>query len=136
MTPVGERLEHAIESRTEIAKELEHAEAQPSSARKLGKTIFWLTITGISLYLVAPSLIETFGSWNELNKLSPAWLVAMAVLQALSLACVWALQRLALHRPAWPPVLHSQLAGKALAKGAPGGGGVGGGLQDRRVRGG
>src|SRR4051812_23009975 len=125
MTPVGERLEHAIESRTEIAQELEHAEAQPSSARKLGKTIFWLTITGISLYLVAPSLIETFGSWNELNKLSPAWLVAMAVLQALSLACVWALQRLALHRPAWPPVISSQLAGNALAEGGPRGGAVG-----------
>ena len=133
MPPVAERLEHAIEARTEIEQELQRAEAEPSSARKLGKRIFWLTITGISLYLVAPSLIETFGSWNELSKLAPAWLVAMAVLQVLSLACVWALQRLALHRPAWPPVISSQLAGNALAKIAPGGGAVGAALQYRML---
>jgi len=62
MPPVADRLEHAIEARTEIEQELQRAEAEPRSARKLGRTIFWLTVTGVSLYLVAPSLIETFGS--------------------------------------------------------------------------
>lgn len=45
----------------------------------------------------------------------------MAVLQAATLACFWALQHLAMRGPTWPAVVTSQLAGNALAKIAPGG---------------
>ncbi|HEY7599854.1 MAG TPA: lysylphosphatidylglycerol synthase transmembrane domain-containing protein, partial [Candidatus Limnocylindrales bacterium] len=89
--------------------------------------------TGISLYLVAPSLIEVLGSWDDLDRLSPAWLALMAALQAGVLACVWALQYLAMRGPSWPAVISSQLAGNALAKIAPGGGAVGGALQYRML---
>ena len=53
----------------------------------------------------------------------------MAGLQAASLACVWALQHVALRARRWRPVIASQLAGSALAKIAPGGGAMGAALQ-------
>ena len=45
----------------------------------------------------------------------------MAVLQAGSLACVWALQRVAIHGSRWQPVIAAHLTGNALAKIVPGG---------------
>jgi len=129
MTQVGDRLERAIEQRTDLEQELERAESAPTSRRRIVRAVFWLTITGVSLYLVAPSLLETFGSWNDLDSLSPGWFAVMALLQAATLACVWALQRLALHVTAWSPVIASQLAGNALSKVAPGGGAMGAALQ-------
>jgi len=55
------------------------------------------------------------------------------VLQAATLACLWALQRLALRNPPWPAVILSQLAGNALSKIAPGGGAMGAALQYRML---
>jgi uncharacterized protein (TIRG00374 family) len=57
----------------------------------------------------------------------------MAGLQLASLACLWALQRVALRAPHWRPVITSQLAGNALAKVAPGGGALGAALQYRML---
>jgi uncharacterized protein (TIRG00374 family) len=130
---VGDRLERAIERRSELEQELEAAEPQPSPLRRFGRTAFWLGVTGVSLYLVAPSLLAVFGSWGDLDTLAPGWFGAMAVLQAASLACVWGLQRLALHRARWSAVISSQLAGNALAKIAPGGGALGATLQYRML---
>ena len=50
-----------------------------------------------------------------------------------ALACLWALQRMALHRAAWPDVIESQLAGNALGKIAPAGGAIGAALQYRML---
>ena len=57
----------------------------------------------------------------------------MAGLQTLALACLWALQYLAMRGPSWPAVVSSQLAGNALAKVAPGGGAIGAALQYRML---
>ena len=85
------------------------AEAQPPEQRtSLRRTTFWLAVTGISLYLVAPSLLDVWGSWRDLGRVEWWWLTVMLVLQALSFACLWELQRLALHGPPWPPVIESQ----------------------------
>ena len=133
MTQVGDRLERAIEQRTHVEEEIELAETSTWTRANVVKRVFWLGVTGISLYLVAPSLLDVFGSWSDLDRLSPAWLAGMAVLQTAALACLWALQRLALHRPSWPAVVSSQLAGNALAKIAPGGGALGAALQYRML---
>jgi uncharacterized protein (TIRG00374 family) len=133
MTQVGDRVEHAIEERADVAHEIERGEAEQPARKKLVRTAFWLAVTGISLYLVAPSLLDTLGSWEDLDRLSPAWLGLMLVLQAGVLACVWALQYLAMRGPSWPAVISSQLAGNALAKVAPGGGAIGGALQYRML---
>ena len=57
----------------------------------------------------------------------------MAGLQLASLACLWALQHVALRATRWRPVIASQLAGNALAKIAPGGGAMGSALQYRML---
>jgi len=92
-----------------------------------------LVVTAISLYLVLPSLAELFSSWPDVASLEPAWLAAMVALEASSLATVWILQRICLRRPAFGPVVLSQLAGNALAKVAPGSGAAGGALQYRML---
>ena len=69
------------------------------------------------------------GSWRDITRFSIAWLAGMAGLQAAATACLWALQRLALHTRRWRPVIASQLAGNALSKVAPGGGAMGTALQ-------
>jgi uncharacterized protein (TIRG00374 family) len=92
-----------------------------------------LIVTGLCLYLVAPSLAEVFSSWPDIAKLDPVWLVAMAALEASSLATLWILQRICLGQRSFRPVVLSQLAGNALAKVAPGGGAAGGALQYRML---
>ena len=131
MTEVGDRLERAIEERADTEHEIERGEASPPARQRIVRTVLLLAVTGISLYLVAPSLIDVLGSWDDLDQLSPAWLALMFALQTASLACLWALQYLAMRGPTFPAVVVSQLAGNALAKIAPGGGAVGAALQYR-----
>jgi uncharacterized protein (TIRG00374 family) len=127
---LGDRVEHAIEARTDVAAEIERAERTP---RRYGRTAFWLAVTGVSIYLVFPSLVEVFGSWRDITRFSLASLAVMAGLQTASLACLWALQHVALRAHRWRPVIASQLAGNALAKIAPGGGAIGSALQYRML---
>jgi hypothetical protein len=128
---VGARVEQAIEEHVDAEREIERGEALP--ARSLARTVFWLAVTAISLYGIAPSLIDVLGSWSDLSQLNLAWFPAMAALQGIALACLWALQRIALRRAAWRDVIDSQLAGNALAKIAPAGGAVGAALQYRML---
>ncbi|HEY1273511.1 MAG TPA: lysylphosphatidylglycerol synthase transmembrane domain-containing protein [Thermoleophilaceae bacterium] len=130
---IGDRVERAIEQHADVEEEIERGEAEQPPRGSLRRTLIWLAITGVSLYLVAPSLLDTLGSWEDLDRLAWWWLAAMAALQAASLACVWALQRVALHVRRWHPVVTSQLAGNAISKVAPGGGAVGAALQYRML---
>src|SRR3954453_14750313 len=125
---LGDRLEHAIEQRPDVTPEIELVAPPP---KRLRRTIFWVALTGVSIYLVFPSLVDVFGSWRDITRFSLASLAAMAALQAASLACLWALQRVALRSRRWRPVIASQLAGNALSKIAPGGGALGAALQYR-----
>src|SRR3954449_1720223 len=135
---VADRLERAIEHRADVPAELARGERELEAdpERRTGslrRTIFWLAVSAVSLYLVAPSLIAAFGSWRQIERLSVAWLAAMAALQAAALACLWILQWLSLRTARWQPVIASQLAGNALAKIAPGGGAMGSALQYRML---
>jgi uncharacterized protein (TIRG00374 family) len=126
---VGDRVERAIERHADTAGEIERGERDVPPAKRLRKTIFWLAITGVSLYLVAPSVLDTLNSWRDITRFSIYWLAGMFLLQTASVVCVWALQRLALRMRRWRPVISSQLAGNALSKVAPGGGAMGAALQ-------
>ena len=135
---VGDRLERAIEHHTDVPGELARGERALEAERAkrgpaLRRTIFWLAVSAVSLYLVAPSVVAALGSWRQIERLSPAWLAAMAGLQAATLCCLWALLMLSLRGARWQPVIASQLAGNALAKVAPGGGAMGGALQYRML---
>lgn len=134
---LADRLEREIEERADVERELELAQSQEASsetsAPNLKRTIFWLSITGISLYLVAPSLLDVLSSWQDLEDIDWWWFPAMAGLQTAALACLWIVQRAALREAEMPNVIESQLAGNALAKVAPGGGALGGALQYRML---
>ena len=132
---IGDRLEHAIEEQTDVEREIARGEsaARERPPRRLRRTAFWLVLTGVSLYLVAPSVIEVLGSWHDVEKLALGWLAVMVVTQAAAMASLWALQRLALRVRRWSPVVTSQLASNALAKVAPGGGAMGAALQYRML---
>jgi uncharacterized membrane protein YbhN (UPF0104 family) len=82
---------------------------------------------------VAPSLIEVFSTAPRVAKLQVRWLVLMLALEAASLSCVWALQRICLGGAPVRAVVTSQLAGNALGKVAPGGGAAGAAIQYRML---
>lgn len=126
---LGDRVEQAIERHADTAAEIERGASQ--KPHRLRRNIIWLSVTGISLYLVFPSLVDTFSSWRQITRFSPLWLLVMFGLQVGSMACLWDLQRLALHAPRWKPVISAQLASNALSNIAPGGGPVGATLQYR-----
>jgi uncharacterized protein (TIRG00374 family) len=133
---LGDRVERTIEDRFDLEREFELERAEPDDAGSqpsLRRTAFWLAVTGISLYLVAPGLLDVLGSASDLGRVRPIWFAVMALLQVLSMLCLWAVQRIALADPPWAPVVESQLAGNALSKIAPAGGAVGGALQYRML---
>src|SRR5215218_8029160 len=53
----------------------------PSMRRRVLRSAVWLTITGISLYLVLPSVIQVASSWERLGDIKLRWLFAMLLLQ-------------------------------------------------------
>lgn len=135
---LADRFERELEERVDLERERElerdeQSSAEATSGPHIKRTIFWLSITGISLYLVAPSLLDVLSSWKNLEDIDWWWFPAMAVLQTASLACLWVVQRAALREAELPNVIESQLAGNALAKIAPGGGALGGALQYRML---
>ena len=131
---IGDRLEHAIEAHADLEHEIEREEREaPTRARRLTRTVIWLAITGISLYLVAPSVLETLSSWEDIRRFAPAWLAAMLLAQTAAMASLWALQYIAIGVASWPAVISSQLGGNAMAKVAPGGGAIGAALQYRML---
>lgn len=105
----------------------------PAARRRLGKRAALLVLTGVSLYLLLPSLLEVFSSWRSLAQLDAAWAAAVVALEAASVACIWEIQRTALEGPPWFPVATSHLAGAAFGRVVPGGAGAAGALQYRML---
>lgn len=64
--------------------------------RQWGGRAVGLAITGVGLYIVAPSLLSLFGAWPRLAEVQPWWFVLLVLLEAGSLASLWWLTRLAL----------------------------------------
>lgn len=128
-TSIGDRLERAIERHADAAGEIRRGEHE--KPRSLRRNAVWLVITLVSLYLVFPSLVDTFADWDQITRYSAVWLLTMFGLQVGVCACLWDLQRVALHGARWRPVISAQLASNALSNIAPGGGPVGAALQYR-----
>ena len=99
------------------------------SAAAIVKRGALLAITGVSLYLLAPALLNVFGAWDRLGDVNPLWFVAMFALQAGSYACMWWVQRVALRTRRWGPVATSQLASNAFGRVVPGGVAASGAMQ-------
>jgi uncharacterized protein (TIRG00374 family) len=88
-----------------------------------------LLVTGVSLYLLAPALLEVFGAFDQLDDINPLWFVGMIALQAGSYVCMWGVQRLAIRVRRWGPVITSQLASNAFGRVVPGGIAAAGAMQ-------
>jgi uncharacterized protein (TIRG00374 family) len=95
----------------------------------LAKRGVLLAITGVSLYLLAPALLEVFGAWDRLGDISPLWFVAMIVLQIGSYASMWWVQKIAVRAKHIGPVVTSQLASNAFGRVVPGGVAAAGAMQ-------
>jgi putative heme transporter len=99
------------------------------SAGVLAKRGVLLAVTGVSLYLLAPALLEVFGAFDRLDDFNPLWWIAMVLLQVGSYACMWAVQRLAMQTERIAPVVTSQLASNAFGRVVPGGVAAAGAMQ-------
>jgi len=100
---------------------------------RLPRTVLVLLVTGVSLYLVFPSLLQVLSAWPRLTRLEPLWFAAMLVAEAASFVCLWLLQRLALRTRDLYGVATSQLAANAFGRIVPGGGAAAGALQYRML---
>ncbi|WP_371406353.1 flippase-like domain-containing protein [Kribbella sp. NBC_00662] len=110
--------------------------------RRWGGRAVGLAITGVGLYIVAPSILSLFGAWPRLADVNPWWFPVLVVLEGCSFAALWWLARLALAHHAgseeprpvlagWGTIATAQLAGNAAGKVLPGGAATGGVLQAR-----
>ena len=126
---LGDRLERAIERHADTAGEIRRGEQR--RFRLPLRNVVWLAITGVSLYLVFPSLVETFSSWHQITSFSALSLLGMGALQTGVFACQWDVQRLALGGVSWRAVIAAQLTSNALVEIVPGGGPVGAAFQYR-----
>ena len=88
-----------------------------------------LAVTGVSLYLLAPALLEVFGAFDRLDEFNPLWYVAMVALQVGSYACMWVVQKIAVRAERIKPVATSQLASNAFGRIVPGGVAAAGAMQ-------
>ena len=113
--------------------------------RRWGVRAVALTLTGVGLYVVMPSLLTLFGSWPRLADVRLRWFVFLALLELGSFACLWWLTRLALEPDPelaelpgdplppvrWATIASAQLAGNAASKVVPGGPAAGGVVQGK-----
>jgi putative heme transporter len=97
------------------------------------RRVLGLALTALVLYGVAPAVVDVLGGWRDLDRVAPRWWVAVIVTQVAGWVCLWWLQRLALRRPPWFPVVTSQLASGALGRVVPGGAAAAGALQYRML---
>src|SRR4051812_8204103 len=113
--------------------------AKASVVRRWGGRAVGLAVTGIGMYVVAPSLVSMFGSWPQLAHVKIRWFVVLALLETGSFAALWWLARISLTpegegaRPGvgWGTTATAQLAGNAAAKVIPGGAAAGSVVQGR-----
>ena len=101
------------------------AQTQASGAfpwKRYARPGLLVLITGVSLYLLLPSLVAVFSSWRSLSKLTWYWAALALVSEAGSFICLWELDRIALRVRSWFTVVSAQLSGNTVGRIVPGGG--------------
>src|SRR5204863_208335 len=67
-----------------------------SRGRGIVLRVAMLLAAGISLYLLAPQVLEVFSSWPKLREVRPLWFGVAIAFEATSYVSLWTLQRVAL----------------------------------------
>jgi putative heme transporter len=97
--------------------------------RRIVERSLVLAVAAVSIYLLAPRILDTFSSWPELRGIDPLWLGLAIGFEAMSSLSYWALQRIAFRTRSWFAVATSQLASGAAGRLVPGGGATASALQ-------
>jgi uncharacterized membrane protein YbhN (UPF0104 family) len=105
------------------------AAAGKSMRRRIVERSVVLVVAGVSLYLLFPSLLDTFSSWPELRGMDPLWFGVAVGFEAMSSVSYWALQRIAFRTKSWFAVATSQLASGTAGRVVPGGGATASAIQ-------
>jgi uncharacterized protein (TIRG00374 family) len=84
------------------------------------KSVIFLVVAAVSLYLLLPSLVSVFSSWRSLEHLDWPFALLVLLFEIASSVCLWEVDRIALGFNGWFPVACSQLAGNALGRIVPG----------------
>lgn len=92
-----------------------------------------LLLTLVGLYVVWPSLVATFSSFNELSRVAPGWFVVMAGCEAASYGCMWLLIGLCLGSRRYFAIGTAQVVGNSVSKVVPGGSPMGAATQYRML---
>ena len=103
------------------------------AVQRWGGRAVGIAVTGIGLYVVAPSVITLFGAWPDLERVRPWWFVVLSALQIASFATLWLLLRISLPHARWRDIAASQAVGNAVSKVFPGGAATGGVMQGRML---
>jgi uncharacterized protein (TIRG00374 family) len=81
-----------------------------------------LFVTGVSLYLIFPTLLSVFGSWRSLAHVGWGWAGGALLAEGASFVSLWELDRVALRAKSWFVVACAQLGGNSVGRIVPGGG--------------
>ena len=92
------------------------------SWRRVAWRVAMLLVSALSLYLLAPKLIDVFTSWSELKTLDPLWFALGAFFEVMSFVALWEIERIALRASSWFAVGTTQLTSNAAGSVIPGGG--------------
>lgn len=114
-------------------KQFEEQQERPFPWKAVVKRSIYIGLSGIALYLVAPSVIAVLSSAPELHKLSLFWFIPAIFAEAGHFVCTFAIQRIALRTKAWFSVITAQLAGNAISLIVPGGQAAGAAVQFRML---
>src|SRR4029079_3542428 len=85
------------------------------------RRIIGLVITAVALYGVAPAVIDVLGGYKDLDRVAPAWWIAVIVTQVAGWVALWCVQSLELSAKDWFAIATSQLASGSLGRVVPGG---------------
>jgi uncharacterized protein (TIRG00374 family) len=91
-----------------------------ATRRQYIKSGVLLAITGVSLYLLLPSLLSVLSSWPSLKHLDWPFAILVLLFELASWICLWELDRIALGSTGWFTIATGQLAGNALGRIIPG----------------
>jgi uncharacterized protein (TIRG00374 family) len=84
------------------------------------RSVVFLVVAAVSLYLLLPSLVSVFSSWRSLEHLDWPFAVLVLLFEIGSSFCLWEVDRIALASNGWFPIACAQLAGNALGRIVPG----------------
>jgi uncharacterized protein (TIRG00374 family) len=104
-----------------VTSQDEEPQAHKPVLRRVITRVVLLLIGGLSLYLLAPKLIDVFTSWPQLKTVRPLWIGLAVVFEAMSYVSLWTIERIALRTTSWFAVGTAQLASGAAGSIIPGG---------------